>query len=696
MPQLLSLGGGAELAGKKEDNAAKRFKPMVKFLGPFELKVSGKGSHKIKMPNYVGSVRTMIIAGHEGAYGSAEKTTPVRKPLMVLATLPRVLGPGEQVALPVTVFAMEDHIKNVDLEIETNGLFSTPDLKKNVQFSRTGEQVIYFDLSVVEAIGVGKVKVKAKSGKETATYDIELDVRNPNPEVTEFADYIVEEGKTWTTDYTPVGMAGTNTGVLEISNIPPIDFGRRLRYLIRYPHGCVEQTTSSVFPQLYLTDVMKLDAATKHSISENISAGIDRLRSFQLPSGALAYWPGNNTANDWGTSYAGHFMIEAERRGYTLPIGFKSDWLSYQKRAARNYRNGNASTSYYEKQQDMIQAYRLYVLALAKSPELGAMNRLRESGDLSKIAAWRLAAAYKLAGQPEVARSIIKNLGTDVAPYQNAFTATYGSSMRDKAMILETLVLLEERSMAYDLVKEISEALESDQWMSTNTTAFCLMAMSSFAGKDGVSREMKFKFTIDGKTEELMSYLPVSQHPIAIDGTQKGQIRVENLGDGILYARIVMTGIPVTGDQVTSNNKLNMTVTYKDMSGNTISVEDLEQGTDFMAEVTVQNPSATLAYKDMALTQIFPSGWEIHNMRMDGSAAAFEKDKPTYEDIRDDRVYTYFDVYKNKQKTFTFLLNASYVGKFYMPTVYCEAMYDHTINARRAGRWIEVRKPGSL
>ena len=89
---------------------------------------------------------------------------------------------------------------------------------------------------------------------------------------------------------------------------------------------------------------------------------------------------------------------------------------------------------------------------------------------------------------------------------------------------------------------------------------------------------------------------------------------------------------------------------------------------------------------------MFPSGWEIHNTRMFGEGSVHEKDIPTYQDIRDDRVFTYFDIKAGESKTFVILLNAAYLGNFYMPAVYCEAMYDNNINARAPGRWVKVSK----
>ncbi len=92
----------------------------------------------------------------------------------------------------------------------------------------------------------------------------------------------------------------------------------------------------------------------------------------------------------------------------------------------------------------------------------------------------------------------------------------------------------------------------------------------------------------------------------------------------------------------------------------------------------------------MALSQIFPSGWEIRNTRMDDQSFAEPTASFEYQDIRDDRIYTYFDLGANRSKTFRVQLNASYAGKFYLPSINTSAMYDETISARTAGMWVNV------
>ena len=705
MQKLLAIGGDGEGAGKSGAKA-NRFKPMVKFIGPFHLDKGKKTTHTFMMPQYVGSVRVMVVAGEpsakpggSAAYGSADKTVPVKKPVMVLATLPRVVGPNEIVDLPVTVFAMEKNIRNVNVEVQVNKYFTPLEgTKKSISFKEIGDEVINFPMKINPILGIGKVRVIATSGNEKATYDIEIDVRTPNPKITDFIETVIEPGKTWNSDYKPNGMSGTNKGTLEISNIPPVNLDYRLKYLIQYPHGCVEQTTSSVFPQLYLSDIMELNSDFKAAIDNNIKAGIRRLTTFQTSSGGFSYWPGNYDACDWGTTYGGHFLIEAEAKGYTLPAGLLDNWKKYQKKMANAWTYHSKGYQYWYFNDDLEQAYRLYTLALAKSPELGAMNRLRESPELSVNARWRLAAAYALAGQPEVAKQLVYGTSTKVNKYTE-LSYTYGCSDRDEAMIIEALCVLGDYVKAAPLVKELSVSLSNGgYWMNTQTTAYSLIAVSRFAKTGGSSGTMSFTSSINGSAPESKNTkLPMSQMNIGIKGAEAGKVSVTNSGKGILYARIILEGIPEAGDQTSSESNLGMDVSYHTMDGKSLDVSKLEQGTDFYAEVTVTNAGLKNNwYNEMALTQIFPSGWEIHNTRMDETESVIKSSYPTYQDIRDDRVYTYFNVGKGSPVTFRIILNAAYIGKYYLPTVLCEAMYDNTINARKPGKWIEIVKPGAI
>jgi alpha-2-macroglobulin len=634
----------------------------------------------------------MVVAENEGTYGNTEKTVAVRKPLMILATLPRVLGPGETVALPVDVFAMEKQVKDVKIEVEVNDLFSVEgNRQQSIHFKETGDEVINFKLQTAQKTGIGKLKITAISGKEKASQEIEIDLRSPNPKVVDGFDLVLEPGKKWNAAIQFKGIEGTNKATIELSTIPALGLEKRLDYLIQYPHGCIEQTTSSVFPQLFVGNLIDLSDKQKEQIQRNIKNALKRLQLFQTANGGFSYWPGEGDDSEWGTNYAGHFMIEAEKQGYSLPIQMKAKWLKYQQDKSRNWSNSTLlyGGSHSAETNENIQAYRLFVLALGNNPELGAMNRLREEKKLSASAKWRLAAAYKMIGQKEVALKFIEGLSSKITPYQE-LSYSYGSETRDKAMILETLALMQEKTKGWPLAKEIAYSLNSDTWMNTQETAYCLLAMCEYTGAKNNS-DMKFTYSLNGSSpNELSSKKTIYQVKYNDkDFSKSAHVDIKNTGQTTLFAKLIVEGTPLIGDKTATAKDLKMEVSYKDMKGKTIQPDKIIQGTDFIAKVTITNPGTKGYLQEMVLNQIFPSGWEIHNTRMDGT----ETSNPArYQDIRDDRIYTYYNASQKASLTFEIQLNATYLGKFYLPTVYSEAMYDNTINARVPGRWVEVVK----
>lgn len=687
--RLLAIGGDMELKAKDDDARANRFKPVVKFFGPFTLD-GGSATHKFIMPQYIGSVKTMVVAGYEGSYGKAEKATPVRKPLMVLATLPRVLGPEETVKLPVTLFTQEKGIRNVKIEVKTSGPVSVVNgNSQTVAMSASGDLTVDFDLAVKPATGIAKIEVTASSGNFSATDVIEIEIRNPNLPVTKVTEALLEAGKGWNTDVVPFGLPGTNSAVLEVSNIPPIDLGNRLRYLIHYPYGCIEQTTSSVFPQLYLDQVKVMTENEKAAIQRNVTAGIERLKSFMTRDNGFSYWPGSENSDSWGTSYAGHFLIEAEAKGFYVPADMLKRWKKYQKNKALEWRRND----YYNV--DLMQAYRLYTLALSGAPEVGAMNRLREMGNLSSTAAWTLAAAYAKAGQLEAAKKMIASLPTKIKAYRE-MSYTYGSDLRDRALILETLSLVNERTKGFEILKEISASLSNyGYWMSTQEVAYCLKAVTAFAGAEKKG-ELKFSYTLNGKTVSAKTELPIAQVPVPIQGAQKTNVKIQNESGGLLYARVILEGTPARGQEEDAESNLAMNVRYTDTHGQPIDVTSLEQGTEFLAEITVTHPGVRTGYENLALSQVFPSGWEINNLRLNDEEAFASSSPFTYQDIRDDRVYTFFNLSYQLRSTYRVMLTASYAGKFYLPAVSCEAMYDKSIYVRKKGQPVEVVKRAAV
>ena len=693
---LFSTGGDASL--KPADAKANRFKPVVKFIGPFYLAKGKQQTHTLKLPMYVGSVRAMVVAGQDGAYGNAEKTAFVRTPLMLLSTLPRVLSTQEEITVPVNVFAMENQVKNVTVSLEASGagVQITGNRQQSLTFDQPGDQLAYFTLKTGSKTGKATIHLTASGNGQQTKETIEIEVRNPNPVVTLRNSQWIEAGQEAELSYTLAGSSSANNQVqLEVSRIPSVDISRRFDFLYNYQHHCTEQLTSKALPLLFVSQFKAVDEQEAEKIKTNVQEAIRQIYARQLPNGGFVYWPGNAVADEWITSYTGMFLTLAQEKGYAVHPNVLNKWKRFQRAAAQNWRMPQEASNWQIWQSELQQAFRLYTLALAGAPEYGAMNRVKEQPGLSIQAKWRLAAAYALTGKMKPAGELVYNAETTVIPY-SSMNLIYGSSDRDEAMILETLILMKRDRDALQQAKKVSQNLAQENWFSTQSTAFALMAMGRLA--EQLSSTLDFTWSWNGKQQPAVkSAKAVFEKEIATS-PKSGTVSVKNKGKGVLSVDLI-TRTQLLNDTLPAiADNIRLDVKYTDMAGSPISVEDIRQGTDFMSAVTLSNISGTSDYSNLALTHIIPSGWEIYNERMivpeasssnsnEANTPESSADKYTYKDIRDDRVLTYFDLRRGESKTFTVRLQATYAGNFILPAIQCEAMYDAAVQARtKAGR----------
>ena len=690
---LFSVGGDATL--KPADAKANRFKPVVKFIGPFYLEKGRQQTHTLKLPMYVGSVRAMVVAGQDGAYGNAEKTAFVRTPLMLLSTLPRVLSIQEEITVPVNVFAMEKQVKNVTVSLQASGggVQIEGSHQQSLTFNRPGDQLVFFTLKTGNKTGKATIKLTASGGGQQTKETIEIEVRNPNPIVTLRSSEWIETGQNKELSYQLGSLSANNLIKLEVSRIPSVDISRRFDFLYNYQHHCTEQLTSKALPLLFIAQFKTIDTREAEKIKANVQEAIRQIYARQLPNGGFVYWPGNAVADEWISSYTGMFLTLAQEKGYAVHANVLNKWKRFQRAAAQNWRMPQEANNWQQWQSELQQAFRLYTLALAGAPEYGAMNRMKEQPGLSIQAKWRLAAAYALTGKMKPAEELVYNAETTVIPY-SSMNQIYGSSDRDEAMILETLLLMNRERDALQQAKVVSKNLSQENWFSTQSTAFALMAMGRLAEK--LSSSLDFTWTWNGKQQPAVKSAKAVFEKEISTSPKSGTVAVKNQGKGALSVDLI-TRTQLLNDTLPAiSDNLRMDIRYASMDGKPMSVNDIRQGTDFTAIASISNTSGTTDYTNLALTHIIPSGWEVYNERMTVPEAEPQETTDssgnvsgqyTYQDIRDDRVLTYFNLRRGETKIFTIRLQATYAGNFILPAVQCEAMYDVNVQARsKAGR----------
>lgn len=698
---LLAIGGGegGELQGGRKPS---RFPAVVRYFGPVSLKEGEAKSFTTDLGPYVGAVRVMAVAGRsDGAYGVAERSVPVKSPLMVQATLPRVLSLEEWAGVPVTVFSSLGPGASVKVSLAASGGASVDgDAVKTVVFERDGEESAYFRVKAGTVPGQAHIVVTAEGGGKKSEHTVDLPIRAAGSSVAaDWEAQILSGGKAEIALSYP-GLPGTNKLYLEISPLEPINLSRRVSYLLGYPHGCSEQTVSKAFPQIFLPEVATLTDWELEDARTNVRAAIDKLAGFQVPSGAFSLWPGSGNPDDWVSIYTAHFLLSAKGAGYAVPSGMIDPLLKYLDSRAVQW------GSKYDWAK-ATQAYRLYVLARAGKPNLAAMNRLRDAQSLPSQASWQLAAAYTLAGYRGPANDLVKGLDPRIETGRyvedDYYYYCYGSDLRDSAIILDALSAMGDDARAASLYRDIAKRMNSDRWCSTQETAYALLAALPYSRRMAGGGTKAAYYSFNGGAEARVALTkPVVRVALPAGDAASGSLAVRGEGSGTVYVRVYAEGEARAGEEAPESKGLEVRTAYKDMDGRGVNPENLPMLSDLVVETTVKNLTLKTV-RNLALTQKLPSGWEIRNFRIgseeretwdsdygqgEGRPWWYPRRDYSYQDVRDDRVLTYFDLGPNKSTVIRVFANKTYDGRFYRPGAFVEAMYDGAYRALEGGSWM--------
>ena len=699
--QILKVGGDEalldEMARRRrlkelglED--ADRFKPVSMFKGVLTTNEMGEASVDFEMPNYMGQVRIMVVAASGNSYGSAEKDMIVKAPLIVQPTLPRSMKIGDKMSIPVSVFALEEGIGKVEVYYTFRGKTQT----KNLTLSKGDKEIVYFDEEIGNEIGNEKLTVGVKSNAYNyeETVGMAINSNNTPIEVSENSELKGKQVAEYSQDLEYV--KGTVDSVITISNTMMLGLDQRLKYLIRYPYGCVEQTTSSIFPQLFIDKLSTTKNYDKQKVVDNINAGISRLKLFQLSSGAFSYWPGEPQKSDWATNYVGHFLIYAKKNGYYLPDSMYDKWIGYTERTVRGT---NLQSDY-----DISwKSYALYLLALAGKQNVSEMNYMYENyyasrmNDTSKM---YLAAAYKLIGQDAVAKNISSNINMNSIKtmFDNLYNRdryyysySYGSLLRELAVYLDCYYTINGKR-DQESFDEIVSAMRTKNWYSTQTTAYSLLALSNIASENA-AETIQGVINIDGVET---AYTTSSQYKLNIkEGAKK--IKVEPSTDAMTYVNYYWEAVPINSDVKDYSEGFSIDRNYYNDDGKSIDAKSVKSGDVFWLEVVVKPTKRNMdRVENIAINQILPTGWEIENLRVtDSKAPKWIEEKtngtnPTYTDIRDDRVMWFFNYNGDKEHRFFVKINAVTKGEYDFPGTVLEAMYDNNYRAYKKGGKVKV------
>lgn len=671
---LITVGGGGMIDDTLANKNAERFKPVVFYFGPIELKKGETKELEFQMPEYIGEVRLMAVFANDDAYGMAEEKVKVRSDLMLSHTLPRTIGVGETIQLPVTVFNTTTTRKKISIQMETKGanIFKS---NETAELEADSNKTIFFKVPFENA-GTNEIIFVAKDGlKEVSRSTTKIMVASRGMPYEVVKTFAIKPNEKINQTFETIGENGSKAFSIEVSKNKLIGVEKHLNYLLSFPHGCVEQITSKVFAQLYLHKMLNLNQKAISDIKNNINDVIASYSKYQLQNGGFTYWQGGTDEHTWASAYVLHFLTEAKRAGYYVEPTMYNSLISRLEVLANSFSSNQTYESH-------TQSYRLFALAQVGKANIGAMNRLSRDTNLSPYAKSLLAFTYVISGNHAQGYKMLDEITTQFPSYRKTGD-DFSSTIRDLAIIC-TVAKQIKHSSADARFEALCRLANNASWLSTQEATWLLIAASNFFEKSG-NENINYEMEVADKKIQNSLTTNSEVHNIALNNNSSQKVLVKNTGKNNFFVTIRYTSKISSTNETYTENGIALNVNYL-KNGTSIPTSQLKMGDNFTAKFTITNNSSELL-ENLILSFPIPTGWEISNERLGGEVA--NKDY-SYLDIRDDHIYVHFDLDANDTKTFEFNATITYGGNYFVPAVTCEAMYDNTIRANNIGTKMEA------
>ena len=682
--KLTQPGGGAGLDMAKRVNPLtnKRVK-LVHFWSGLQ-RIDGDGSSEIEIdiPQFSGNLRVMAVAYKDKAFASADENMIVADPVVISAGVPRFLSPGDKIDVPVTVSNTTKKSMNATIDLITSGLVNDTNDSKQVTIPANSEKQVMLYANAALGIGEGKISVEVKTPQENFVHDVDITVRPASPLQKRTSSGSVENNKSIKLDISQNFIPSSTDVTLTLSRSPVVAFAKDLDYLVRYPHGCGEQTISSAFPQLYFSDLVKNISNKRYGKTDpndNVQAAIQKLETMQLHSGGITTWSGGGTESWWITAYAAHFMLEAEKAGFEVKKDVVDLMLVYLKRSLKNK---DFVTYYYNRTQNKKiapkeAAYSLYVLALAGQPQKSSMNYYKQRLDnLSLDSKYLLAVSYFLAGD----QSSYKELLPSSFKGEESNTATGGSFYsytRDLGIALNAMLEVEpDHPQIGELARMLSTQMKNKRYLNTQERTFGLLALGKIARANNQSNATA-RITSNGQSigEMKDASITLSTKDFRTGNDNLSELDI-SASDGRVYYFLQTEGVTADGTYLEEDNYLKVRRTYYDRFGQVVHGNAFKQN-----DLVVVRLELSTVYDsgidNVVVTDILPAGFEIENPRISSVPELTWVSPSSYEhmDVRDDRIHFYTSIHRGSNRTFYYLARAVSKGTYKVGPVSADAMY---------------------
>ncbi len=666
---------------------AQRVKPTALWSGVVRTDDAGHATIDFNVPQFNGGLRIMAVASAEDQFGSNDKEVVVRDKIVIQESFPRFTAPNDEIEGLVSVFNNTGADATIAVGLKLEGpaeLIGEP--VQNISVKDNSEATAIFKFKTTLVPGRIDCMITATSGAERSEIDFELPNRPYQQPYTEFGSGLANVANP--AEFTLPGdwLEGTARFVIQTSAGDFAGLARGLEYLLSYPYGCIEQTTSRIMPLLYFENLVKFarpDLIGSKGHEYFVQEGLMRLMEFQRRDGSFSFWPGSNEYfNPWGSLYAGHSIIEAKQAGYTVDKDFYKQTVDFIKSVARGEEIRNLEPNH--------RIYAAYILARAGLLEKRAINYMKSinPGSVPPYSKYQMAGVLALSGETDYAKELLPK-AIEPATFSPESGGSFSSGVRTTAILLDVLFDADPANPGLGvLANSLADNIKNNRWYTTQETAFALMALGRYL-KNLKPIDFIGTITIAGDSTYRID---TSLTRIKRNDLNDKEILITIKGNGDCHYAWQATGINLSHAPEEFSRGINITREYFDEDGNKLDSSGVELGSRVICAIKVTATDGNLEY--VVIDDMIPAGFEIENPRLKTTPRLSWISKGTtdyqYSDIRDDRIMYFVDLLIGKPKEFYYSLRAISAGDFAVPPVMAECMYNPSIGAASSSGRIKI------
>ena len=688
-----------------------RVKPTSLWSGLVRTDKDGNGKIRFNIPQFNGTLRLMAVAFAGKDFGSATSKIQVRDPVVITPTFPRFLSSGDRIRVPVNVYNGNTNAADFKVNLQVSGpvrllsgngnihqtvVIEADSLEKELHVESDTEGQVYFDVIAHDAVGISDFNLSITGGgEEIRSAPVSIPIRSPAPYITKTGQGSVRENEPAEFILPSNLRSDTSEFLVSLSPLPSLSFASGLRYLIQYPYGCLEQTTSRVFPLLYLSDLARIVEPTlteEGKIKEYIEAGIEKLEEMLGNNLMFSYWQRGSYAHNWSSIYAAHFLVEARIAGYQVSDYTYNRMIEGLRRQARKELIPNDNENRQPDKYRLPQVvYACYVLSKAGQSEKQVMFHLRNNriNDLDDYSVFQLAGAFAHSGDKQIALSLLPDkIDFEKTEYRDSGW-NFDSRIRSYAIILDMLMeIRDDHPFIPHLVESLTDSASNRQrWGTTQENAYAFLALGKYLNK---LPQQKFTGEIVRDTEHVVRFDSIGKQ-LANSDWDGSHFKINIQGNGTCYFYWEAFGIGRDSYIEEYGNGIVVNRRYLTQDQSRVK-KVFQQGELLIAEITVKSLSKDL--HNVVVVDMLPAGFEIENPRLktrDSSSILHQKSfRPNNIDIRDDRLILFGAFPKDNEQKFYYTLRAVTEGSFTLPPISAEAMYDPSKSAVAGTGTIQV------